>query len=314
MNECDPKKIIDFDKDYYEILGIDKTSFPSGKTRENKIAITRLLEKAFRQRARKCHPDFGGSKEQFLDIVRARRILEDDFLRRVYDQGYFEENKVIDQLTGFEIDWDKVGTYRNGTPEDTVGYSLFLKICEAKENLNITPAFRPTTNEHNYVWDFVINDESEKITKLTISIVNDESEVLRLTSGENIEKSLPFKIYICIPKAGLHMSRSNNASLSPNGKIMANASISYISYQDIDLLETTILDEAHEYVKNLLGNDLISFKKGDLSTKTKANTNWLDTDKLKEFDQMKLSNILNMKSFIYKKDEKAADFIDKLPE
>jgi hypothetical protein len=29
---------------------------------------------------------------------------------------------------------------------------------------------------------------------------------------------------------------------------------------------------------------------------------------------MKLSNILNMKSFIYKKDEKAADFIDKLPE
>ena len=68
------------------------------------------------------------------------------------------------------------------------------------------------------------------------------------------------------------MSRSDNASMSPNGKIMANASISYISYQDIDLLETTILDEAHEYVKNLLGNDLISFKKGDLSTKTKANT------------------------------------------
>jgi hypothetical protein len=29
---------------------------------------------------------------------------------------------------------------------------------------------------------------------------------------------------------------------------------------------------------------------------------------------MKLSNILNMKSFIYKKDEKAADCIDKLPE
>ena len=83
MNECDPKKIIDFDKNYYEILGIDKTSFPTGKTRESKITITRLLEKAFRQRARKCHPDFGGSKEQFLDIVRARRILEDDFLRRI---------------------------------------------------------------------------------------------------------------------------------------------------------------------------------------------------------------------------------------
>ncbi len=314
MNECDPKKIIDFNKNYYEILGIEKTSFPTSKTRENKIAITRLLEKAFRQKARTCHPDFGGSKEQFLDIVRARRILEDDFLRRIYDQGYFEESKIVDQLTGFEIDWDKVGTYRNGTPEDTVGYSLFLKICEVKDKLNLTPAFRPTTNEHNYVWDFVINDESEKITKLTISIVNDESEVLRLTSGEDIEKSLPFKIYICIPKAGLHMSRNDNASLSPDGKIMANASISYISYQDIDLLETTLLEEAHEYVAQSLENHLALFKKGELKANTKTNTNWLDTEKLKEFDNMKLSNILNLKSFIYKKDDKAADFIDKLPE
>ena len=79
----------DFDKDYYEILGIDKTSFPSGKTRENKIAITRLLEKAFRQRARKCHPDFGGSNEAFLNLVRARRILEDPLLKKIFDQGQF---------------------------------------------------------------------------------------------------------------------------------------------------------------------------------------------------------------------------------
>ena len=314
MNDCDPKKIIEFDKDYYDILSIDKNSFPKGKSRESKIEISKILEKAFRQKARKCHPDFGGSKEAFLDIVIARRILEDEFLRKIYDQGYFEDKIVVDNITGFEIDWNKVGTYRKGTPEDTIGYSLFLKICELKEPLNVTPAFHPSSNEHNYIWDFVINDESNSITKLTISIVNDESEVLRLTSGENIDKSLPFKIYICIPKAGLNLSRSNDASLAPDGKIMINASISYVGYSDIDLLETTILEDAHNYVSNILEKDIIDYRKGNLNSKIKTSTQWLDSEKLKEFDKYKLSEILGLKSFVYKNDEKAADFIDKIPD
>lgn len=314
MNDCDPKKIIDFEKNYYEILSLNKEKFPKGKSRESKIEITKLLEKAFRQKARVCHPDFGGSKEQFLDIVRARRILEDDFLRKIYDQGYFEDKKIVDEITGFEIDWDQIGTYRKGTPEDTVGYSLFLKICDQKVEFNLTPAFRPSSNEHNYVWDFVINDGNEKITKLTISIVNDESEVLRLTSGDNLEKSLPFKIYICIPKAGLNLSRKDNAELSPDGKIMANASISYVGYSDIELLETTILEEAHNYIKDKLLDDLKLYKDGRLESKIKNNTKWLDSEKLKEFDKYKLSEILGLKSFIYKNEEKAADFIDKMPD
>ena len=33
-NEFDPKKIIDFSKNYYEILEIEKTDLPSGKSRD----------------------------------------------------------------------------------------------------------------------------------------------------------------------------------------------------------------------------------------------------------------------------------------
>ena len=74
-NEFDPKKIIDFNKDYYFILGLTRDDLPAGKSRQDVIKTSEILEKAFRTKARKYHPDFGGSKEAFLDIVRARKIL-----------------------------------------------------------------------------------------------------------------------------------------------------------------------------------------------------------------------------------------------
>ena len=82
--QFDPKKIIDFNKDYYTILGLDKDILPKGKSRQDKIEVSKILEDAFRKRARKCHPDFGGTKDEFLDIVRARRILEDPILKRIF--------------------------------------------------------------------------------------------------------------------------------------------------------------------------------------------------------------------------------------
>jgi DnaJ-class molecular chaperone len=120
--EFDPKNIIDFNKDYYSILGISKENLPDNKTRQNKIEISQLIEKSFRKQARKAHPDFGGSKELFLDLVRARRILEDPLLRRIYDQGHFDEFEMTTISSDFSIDWNKVGTFRKGTPEDTIGY------------------------------------------------------------------------------------------------------------------------------------------------------------------------------------------------
>lgn len=310
-NEFDPKKIIDFDKDYYGILGLQKIDFPLGKSRAEVIKTSEILEKAFRVKARKCHPDFGGSNEAFLDIVRARRILEDPLLRKIYDQGFFEEYTLVDEADDFKVDWTKVGTYRKGTPEDTIGFSLFLKLCENKENLGLIPAFYPTNNEHNYEWDFVITGKEK--TKLVISIVNDENEVLRLTNNDDIEKSLPFKIYICIPKANLFFVREENSILSPDGRTLINGNITKASYSDLDLLETTNLDTAHKYVEDLILEDLTKFMNDELKPKIKANqTKVINSDELKKFDKNKLSEILNIRKFVYNDDEKAAEFLDKI--
>jgi hypothetical protein len=310
-NEFDPKKIINFEKDYYIILGIDKNDLPKAQDRQNKIVISQTIEKAFRKMARKCHPDFGGSKESFLDLVRARRILEDPVLRKIYDQGYFEEFSISNSDSGFDVNWDKIGNYRKGSPEDTTGFSLFLQISENKNELGLTPAFFPTLEEHNYEWDWVVN---EKKVKLALSIVNDESEVLRLTNGEDIDNSLPFKIYICIPRTSLVIKRNNNVVLDPNGKVLQNADIQSVSYNDYNLLETTNLETAKNYIENNFGQDLKDFIDGKLKPQNvSANeTKWLDSNQIKKIDKEKLSEILNLRSFEYNVDEKAADFLDKI--
>jgi len=310
-NEFDPKKIIDFEKDYYEILGLQKLDFPTGRSRADVIKTSEILEKAFRVKARRCHPDFGGSNEAFLDIVRSRRILEDPLLRKIYDQGFFEEYTVVNEDDSFKVDWAKIGTYRKGTPEDTIGFSLFLQLCDEKKNLEIVPAFFPTTNEHNYEWDFVI--EGQEKTKLVISIVNDENEVLRLTSNEDVEKALPFKIYICIPKANLFFVREENSVLTPEGKTLSNGNITKAAYNDLDLLETTNLETANDYIKNKLKNDLTKYHSGELKPVVKANqAKMMESEEMKQFDKEKLAEILNIRKFIYNNDEKAAEFLNNI--
>ena len=313
--EFDPKKIIDFSKDYYNILGLLKETLPKGKNRQDKIELSKMLEVAFRKMSRTSHPDFGGSNEAFLDLVRARRIIEDPILRKIYDQGYFDEFTLPEENNQFQVDWTKIGTYRPGTPEDTVGYSLFLKLCNLKDVLNLVPAFCPDNNEQNYEWDFVIKSDKNEVQKLVISIVNDENEVLRLTSGNNLETALPFKIYICIPKAGIVFSRGKDAILGPNNKVMANASINSVSFQDLNFCESTNLDFVNDYIENQISIDLEKFHNNDTELFIKnelKETKLLDLDAMKKFDDMKLSQILNLRSYEIVNDEEAANFIENI--
>lgn len=81
-------------KDYYSVLGVNKT------------ADTDTIKKAFRQLARKHHPDVNpGDKvaeERFKEINEAYEVLSDKDKRSKYDQyGQY---------------WDKVGTGRPGAP------------------------------------------------------------------------------------------------------------------------------------------------------------------------------------------------------
>ena len=317
----DPKKIIDFSKDYYAILGLVKENLPLSLIRKDKVELANIIERAFRKQARVAHPDFGGSKDAFLDLVRARRIIEDPLLRNIYNQGEFIETAIVEGVDGFAVDWSKLGTYRKGTPEDTVGYSLFLGICNRKKELELVPAFIPELHEHNYEWDFVIQNHSLNIKnlKLVISIVNDEAEVLRLTNGDKISESLPFKIYICCPKVGVKYIREQNQIIAPTGRIMANGAIKRVAYNDHIFLETTLLEEAKNYLdSDIFKEDLFDFKTNgsdqDNVTKKLDENSWMNQEEMKNHDAQLLQKILKMKSFTLEEDEHGADFLEKLSE
>lgn len=62
-------------KNYYEILGIDKTSSKDE------------IKQAFRKLAIENHPDKGGEKEKFQEIQEAYEILGNEEKRRNYDNG-----------------------------------------------------------------------------------------------------------------------------------------------------------------------------------------------------------------------------------
>ena len=196
---------------------------------------------------------------------------------------------------------------------------MFLSLCERKTELDIIPAFIPDNNEHNYEWDFVLNNQnqSQKIIKVVISIVNDESEVLRLTSGSDVKDSLPFKIYVCIPKVGVRYIRDDTKIVSPFGNILRNGAIKSVEYNDHHFLETTSLDEAKEYLKsNQFKLDLDDFRINGSNQKhtSKSDNTWMNKDEMKKFDAEQLGFILSMKTFVPEANESAADFLEKLGE
>lgn len=333
-NTFNPEKVIDFNIDYYFVLGLQRGCLPTGNSRADKEKITDILNRAYKNAAFKTHPDFATSDEErnvlnekFKLVVRAHTILSNDLYREYYESGGEVRPATVEQGSGFEVDWSKIGTYREGMLEDTLGNTLFLELSKRCEELDLTPAFKPSLDSHNFEWDWVVNDfeiRPGEIVKLAMSCVNDESDVLKLTSGNKINESLPFKIYFCIPRGALSFLRSEKIeyNLGNDEKYTLNGALRAAVYSDINLLETTSFDEAMHYIskEGKIYEDLQNLKNGSLLAKQreidKSNnqSQWLTTEQMKKFDTDKLRAILLSKTFITEKNEKAADFIENIPD
>lgn len=65
----------DANKDYYDVLGVTSR------------ATAEEIDKAYRQQARRLHPDSGGSEEAMKALNEARDLLSDDETRAAYDNA-----------------------------------------------------------------------------------------------------------------------------------------------------------------------------------------------------------------------------------
>jgi curved DNA-binding protein CbpA len=80
--------------DLYETLGVARGA--------DRAAVRR----AFRDRARRVHPDVGGSVEAFGALVRARDVLSDPGRRERYDRtGEADDGPIADNLEANALDW-----------------------------------------------------------------------------------------------------------------------------------------------------------------------------------------------------------------
>jgi hypothetical protein len=66
-------KKFDSSRDYYGVLGVNETASKAD------------VDRAYRSRARKLHPDGGGSDEAMKSLNEARDVLSDPTTRRAYD-------------------------------------------------------------------------------------------------------------------------------------------------------------------------------------------------------------------------------------
>ena len=105
-------------KDYYAVLGVDKTATPAE------------IKRAYRKLARKYHPDLNpgdkGSEDKFKELNEANEILSDTEKRQKYDQFGQSWNQ-----PGYsEAPPSNTTNETNATPEDFNRYSDFDSFIE----------------------------------------------------------------------------------------------------------------------------------------------------------------------------------------
>jgi hypothetical protein len=317
-----PLEIVDHAKDYYAVLGVERGSLPVGRTRDELKEVAEILEKAYRKAARIAHPDRpGGSEVAFRALLEAHTVLSHPISRAYYETG--KKPRSIEDGAETEADWSTIGSYTPGTTADTVGYGLFLSACERAEELGLIPAFRPEDPEHAYEWDFVING---KEGKLTIAIVHDADEVLRLISGKDVESeyTLPFKIYVCVPRGGLFILRGDTQNYTDKQGVEheLRGLLRATAYSDYDFLSTTNLEDAYAFFApgGGLETKLEKYRSGELEAlqleidEAADQLTWKSSKDVISFDTEQLRRILAMKSYRVVEDEKAADFLDQIPD
>ena len=238
---------IDFDVDYYALLGIDRHGLPRGRDVNSRRESCRILQDAYRHRLFEVHPDRGGDPEVFKALVRAHSVLSDPSLRDVYDRGKPPEG--FDEID-MSVDWTRVGRYQRGSLADQVGTTLFLAIVEDAAVPGLMPKFAPSDPEfHNYHWEFTVPKAPKEFV---LSIVEDEEEVLRLTAGDqSAEASVPFKIYVHLPGVKLVIRREeDDVVVDPlSGEALFPGRIRGVEYLDADLLSTTDYSHAVDFIR-----------------------------------------------------------------
>ena len=294
---------------FYEFLGIDPKQLPYPDSKENRIKLKLILDTKFKELAPKMHPDRGGSQEKFKALLRAITVLGDEKLRSEYDGVSYS----VFNDAAFFVDWEKYFSYDPNTLAADFGHNFSMKIAR---KLNTKLVFYPEMKEHGYNWSFDIEYNGKF---LTLSLVYDEDEILALTSGESVEKSLPFKIHLFFPMDRLKVSYDHSSAVKvpETNKYLVMPMAKSVQYSDVTLATTTNESMFSNYVENNLVQDMENLLAGKpISNELyeESNKNALSQQALREQDLKVLHEIFRLKTPHLTPNETADEFIARIPD
>lgn len=269
---------------YLEFLEITQSEIPSKNNLVDKQELFKIIEQQFRKLARKYHPDYGGTEDNFKFLLHCKNKLLSEETSEANLALQFDESKFL--------------SFDSKSLASKLGNQLFELISSWKEELNIKPIFKPTTSADEYEWIFnILNSDIQ----LSLNVQNLSKELAQLSHELYEDNSLSVLVCLFIPSKKFAMTKiayDNSIQLTFNDKI---------------LIESSNASDISNYFANSdrIIIDLEAIKSGTFISKT----NELKTKASKEAisaDKEVLEYLQNIKLFSGEYNEKAADFLDKL--
>ena len=270
---------------YLKFLEINECEIPFKNESVNKQELFKLIDKQFRKMARKYHPNYGGSDEDFKFLINCKsKLLESE-----------DNNSNL----SLKFDESRFDSYDSNTLAARLGNQLFELISSWQNDLNIKPTFRPTDNTHEYEWIFnVLNCEIQ----LSLNVQNLTQELAELSHSLYSDASLSVLVCLFVPSKKFTMT-----------KVAYDNSV-IIGFSDKILIESSNSRDISNYFNNYsqIKTDIENIQNGTFASRNNNEIKMKRSDEAISKDKQLLEYLQNIKLFETEFDEKAADFIEKI--
>lgn len=270
---------------YLDFLQISKDQIPIKNDHINKQEFCKLVESQFRKLARKFHPDYGGTNEQFKFLTDCKnKLIEEEIQARNVNLSFDES---------------KFSKYDNSTQASQLGNQIFDLISSWSEEIKLKPLFRPKTNEDEYEWIFKILDSD---FELCLNVQNLSDELAEIS--HDLYKDTSLNILICLFVPSKQMTITDVAF---DNSVM-------LGFDDKIFIESSCSKQVGEYFKTKenIKKDLSDFLSGNFVSKQNKLLKTKKTREVIDKDKKVIEYLQNLKIFETSYDEKAADFLEQL--
>lgn len=270
---------------YLNFMEIEPENIPIIENEIDKKNFLKIVEKQFRTLARKHHPDYGGTEDNFKFLIICKSKL-------------CEENNDEGQVSLF-FDASKFKSYDKSSLASSIGNQIFELISEWSNDIGVIPIFKPTSSNDEYEWVFNIVDTNEQ---LSLNVQNLSNELAEISHDMYKDDSLSVLVCLFVPSKKMVKTifEYDNSTL--------------LTFDDKILIESCNSKDIAEYFENKekILNDLIEIKAKNFVSKNNSVIKTKKTNEIKEKDKKIIEYIHNFKIFNTEYNENAADFLDKL--